>query len=118
MSNKSVVDDGFIMGLAKAIEGAEAKKTVKNDSKIRDVIIVYEVLSKIAKGKNVKVKYALHEPFISSGYVEVNGKNIEIIDPSAFADCGLLAETYECYPKIDGTVTMTFGFNNLMVKGN
>lgn len=66
-----------------------------------------ELLKNAAKGG--KITYDC-KPDRKTGCVTVIGKNIMFDNSSAFMDVVDLANTFEVFPKVDGTIQMDFTF--------
>ncbi len=110
-------DDKISKEILKKIKEDLAKPTVDIPEKEEQVKKVYEVMKKISKGKDFDIRYGLHDPFPSSGYVAFEGKSIEIKDPLVFSEVSKYAANLNIYPKTNGNVCLDLGFNGLAKKG-
>lgn len=91
--------------------------SVTSPDRARAVLFVYNTLKRsFSRQSNIKVTYALNEPFVSMGSVTVSGKNIEFKKPKLFMKAVEASDNFEVYPKTDGTVDMNFTFHNLTIQ--
>ncbi len=103
--------DGII--LAEQVKAEEMCKEIIDPNKLRAVAYTYKLMRYLTKGTKAKVKYELHEPFMSMGTVSVVGASITITKSKLFVKAAELASNFEVYPKTNGTVQMNFTFHGL-----
>lgn len=106
--------DSIVTTVATVAAIDDGKTSVINPYKIRQVLYTYKVLKYLVKDtKSAKVSYELHKPYKSTGSVSVIGRNLSFRKPEWFMQAVELANNFEVYPKIDGTVQMNFTFHGL-----
>ena len=107
--------DAILLALGEQIEADESRTSVLNPVRMRELLYTYKALKLLVRGSSAKVTYKLHQPFQSMGSVSVTGKEILMQNPVNFIRAAKFASNVEAYPKIDGTVCMTFTFHGLTV---
>ena len=105
--------DDLILKFGKMVQEDEAKRTTPDEEREQMVKDVCEITQEIVTGENVKVTYKLHEPFPSSGYVEVRGKDITVKRPDILAEIMKLAVNIDVCCLANGDVVMNIGFSGL-----
>lgn len=106
--------DSIVTTVAEEAAIEDSKTSIIVPYKIQQVLYTYKVLKYLTKGiKGAKVSYELHEPLRSMGSVSVIGKDLVYRNPMWFMKAMELANNFEVYPKIDGTVQMNFTFHGL-----
>lgn len=110
-------DDKILKEILKKVKEELKNPTVDIPEKEEQVKKVYEVMKKISKGKDLDIRYSLHDPFPSLGYVTIEGKSIEIKDPFVFSEVSKCAANINIYPKTNGKVCLDLTFHGLAKKG-
>lgn len=106
--------DFLTNALAEKIEAEHSKTSMVNIARIQRVSYVYKVMKYLTRGQvGVEVRYALHTPYHSMGYVSVVGKKLVFRKPEWFMKAVELSNNFEVYPKTNGTVQMNFTFHGL-----
>lgn len=108
--------DTFIKGLGSLIKEQEKGIFVTNSECLKRIEIVYCAVKYGIGGKNLKVLHELNKPFMGSGAVSVIGKDIRVISPKLFVKASQFVDSFEVYPKVNGTVQLDFGFDGLVKK--
>ena len=96
--------DTFIKELGSLIKEQEKGVFVINPECLRRIEFVYRAVKSEVKGKSIRVLHELNKPFMGSGAVSVVGKDIRIVNPELFVKAARLADSFEVYPKTNGTV--------------
>lgn len=109
----SEIDDDLIMTVASIVQFYESQPHVNDKEREELVKRTYELVKSTACGKKVKVKCILHEPFPSSGNVQVSGMRVTFRDSKKFAMAMEMADGFEIETKTNGPVSMNFYFNHL-----
>ena len=97
-------------------EMLEYEKTVTevNADALHRILDAYETMV-LLYGKE-QVRIHLMEPLRFSGSVSVNGGTLCNVDHTEeFAQILAQADTFEVYPKVDGTLEMVFGYDDVMI---
>lgn len=115
MDNEKELDNA-ISRLGKIISEGEVGAHIANLDKDVQVQEVFRIMKRIVSGEDIRIECELHEPFVSSGAVMIVGKEVEVSDPTAFAQAAALATNFEVYPKVDGKIQMNFSFDGLTRK--
>lgn len=110
-------DNKISKEILKKIKENLANPTVDIPEKEEQVKNVYEVMKKISKGEDLDIRYGLHDPFPSLGYVSFEGKSIEIKDPLVFSEVSKCAANLNIYPKTNGKVCLDLTFHGLAKNG-
>ena len=55
-----------------------------NSKKVNQFGKIYELMKKLVKGEDAKIKRELHKPFPIAGTISITGEEIEIIQPQIF----------------------------------
>lgn len=106
--------DTLISTIGEAIEADESKPGVLNPIRLKQMQFSYSVLKYLSHGKNIKISYALHEPFKSMGSISVEGKSIDFTNAEWFSRVAEFASSTEIYPLVNGNVRMTLTFHGLI----
>lgn len=77
---------------------------------------VYNAIQAISKGSHVKMTYGINEPFVGSGFIRIEGKNIVLKNTKVFTRAAKLASNFEVYPLVNGNVRMAFTFDGLTLR--
>lgn len=109
--------DELLLPAAEEVAEDELGIHVTNPRRMQELMAVYKLMQHMTRGASAKVSYKIHEPFTSMGSVSVTGKVIPVKKPELFLRAASLASNFEVYPKVDGTVMMTFTFHGLTRKG-
>lgn len=110
--------DTFIKGLGSLIKEQEKGIFVTNPECLKRIEFVYRAVKYGIRGKKLKVLHELNKPFMGSGAVSVIGKDIRVTNPELFVKASKLADSFEVYPKVNGTVQLDFGFDGLVKKAS
>lgn len=105
--------DSIVLSMAEQADEEDKGNAINNPKKIKMVLETYKALSKIAKGKGVKVGFRINEPYRSMASVSVVGKDIVFSDTETFYAAARLASNLDIYPKTDGTIKMDFTFHDI-----
>lgn len=105
--------DNLVTTVCDEIEIEDSKTSVINPVRVQQVLYTYKVMKYLTKGTKSEVKYVLHEPFKSVGYVSVTGSNLEFRNAGWFVKAVELASNFEVFPKTNGTVEMNFTFHGI-----
>lgn len=105
--------DEIIENLRPYIESDEAKVTLLNMDRLRQLEFTYLVMQYLTKGTDANVTYKLYEPFKTMGSVFVEGKLLEFDRPKWFARAAELASNVDIYPLTNDAVRLTFTFHGL-----
>ena len=105
--------DDFIDAISDELEVDEAKTTILNINKLKQIKFVYSMLKYLTSKTDAVVSYKLYEPFKTMGSVSVEGKSIEFYNPEWFARVAEFASNTEVYPLAKNRVRLTFTFHGL-----
>lgn len=99
----------------------ETKKTsvlgAANEERILQVLYVYKAMQYLTKNqKRVKVSYKMNDPFKGMGVVSVIGENVKFSDNQLYEEAIMLANNFEVYPKVNGTIQINFTFYGILNK--
>lgn len=108
-------DDAIIEALGQLIEESESGTSALNTETLLKIKKVYGLMSKEFAGTGVRVKYGLHDPYPSMGFVELEGSNISFENTDVLRKCMELASNTECYSLLKHEVRFTFTFHKLTV---
>ena len=73
-----------------------------NSKKVNQFGKIYELMKKLVKGKNAKIKRELHVPFPSAATMTIIGKKLKISEPFVFISLvRKYATEIEIYPEGD-----------------
>lgn len=108
--------DTFIKGLGSLIKEQERGIFVTNPECLKRIEFVYRAVKYGIRGKRLKALYELNKPFMGSGAVSVIGNDIRVTNPKLFVKASQFADSFEVYPKVNGTVQLDFGFDGLVKK--
>lgn len=103
--------DETLSALGEDIEYQETGVLMTDPRKMRNLMVVYKLLKYITTGRNLKITYAMNQPYKTMAYVSVNGKSVSFRNTGWFIAACKIASNVEFYPKTDGTVQVTFTFN-------
>lgn len=92
---------------------ASEQPMMLNPNRFREFALVYKMLRDAFKGTDTIVTYKINEPFKSMGSISVIGENIIYTNPKVFLTAVKHASNFDSYPKIDGTVQITFTFHGM-----
>lgn len=85
-----------------------------NPDRVYHVLYVHKLLRHLMNGvRGVRVSYEVCKPYKEMGSVSVIGKRIPFTNSGLFMKAVELADNFEVYPKINGTVQMNFTFHRL-----
>ena len=107
--------DSIVLGIAAEIENDESRTSIVNPPQIRKLSLAYRLLNDTFINEDVSISYKLHDPFQSMGSISVTGADITARQTNSFARAVELSSNVDIYPKVDGTVCMTFTFHNLTI---
>ena len=105
--------DDFIDAISDELEVDEAKTTILNINKLKQIKFVYSMLKYLTSGTDAVVSYKLYEPFKTMGSVSVEGKEIEFQNPDWFSKISKFASNIEVYVLAKNKVRLTFTFHGL-----
>ena len=105
--------DDFLDAVSDEFEEDEAKTTILNVNKLKQVKFVYSMLKYLTSGTDAIVSYKLYEPFKTMGSVSVDGKEIEFQNPEWFSKISKFASNVEVYVLAKNKVRLTFTFHGL-----
>ena len=105
----------FAESIGALMQKQESRPSVVNPKRIREMLIVYEVLKKITKGRDIEVTYRVHEPFSSVGVISIVGKEISFSNIDAFDKIKTVVSNFEIYPRVSGVIQMNFDFHGLTI---
>ena len=103
----------FAESIGALIQNQERRPSVVNPKRVREMSIVYEVLKRITKGRDIEVTYRVHEPFSSVGVISIVGKEISFSNIEAFDKIKAVVSNFEIYPRVSGVIQMNFAFHGL-----
>lgn len=106
--------DNIVVTIGEAIEIDEEKPAVLNPIKIQQMQFAYGVIKYLTRNADVKLSYALNEPFKSMGSISVEGKDLTFTNAEWFARACEFASNTEVYPLTNGNVRMTLTFHGLV----
>lgn len=106
--------DNVVVTVGEAIIADESKPAVINPIKIQQMQFAYGVLKYLTRDSDVKLTYALHEPFKSMGSISVEGKNLVFTNSEWFSRAAEFASNTEIYPLTNGKVRLTLTFHGLV----
>ncbi len=94
----------------------EQRTSVLNLAKLAKIEAAYALLRALTRDmEGVRLTYALHEPFKSTGFISLEGESLEFYHLPLFSRAAGLANNIEIYPLIGDRVRMTFTFLGLTV---
>lgn len=105
--------DSLVIALGEAVAEDESRMSIINPMKLRQISLAYKVLKYIMRGTDAKVTYQLHQPFHSTGFVSVVGKEIRFQHPTWMVKLAELASNVEVYPLTGGNVRLNYTFHGL-----
>ena len=105
--------DEIIEKLRPDLEADDAKISVLNDDRMRQLEFTYLVMRYLPQGTDAVVSYKLNEPFKTMGSVSVEGKSLEFDNPKWFSRAAEFASNTEVYPLANDRVRLTFTFHGL-----
>lgn len=89
--------------------------SLANPQRYKEFVWAYGLVkSGLRDAPGIKLSYRINEPFAGYGSVTVTGGFVDI-DPKVLSKVGELANSLSVTPKTNGTVEVSFGFNNLAV---
>ena len=92
----------------------EQRTSVLNLAKLAKIEAAYALLRALTRDmEGVRLTYALHEPFKSTGFISLEGESLEFYRLPLFSRAAALADNIEIYPLIGDRVRMTFTFLGL-----
>lgn len=107
------VDELILDEITEAITKESVGQFAAVPRRVKRLLSVYNGLRRILEGKNVKVTYELHKPYVSMGSITITGKEIGITDPVFFMDALKFADNLDVYPKTDDSMCLEFTFHGL-----
>lgn len=105
--------DNLITTIGDEAAADNSKTAIINPIRVKQILYTYKVMKYLTKGTKATVKYALHQPFRSVGYVSVTGTNLVFKNAEWFVKAVELASNFEVFPKTNGTVEMNFTFHGI-----
>lgn len=100
--------------LSKEIEKASMIGDV-NVERLSHVLYVYAAMKMLTKGlKGTKISYKLNKTFKGMGSVSVVGTKLEYSNSELYTEAMNLADNFEVYPKVNGTVQINFTFYGIL----
>lgn len=105
--------DEIIEKLRPDLEADDAKISVLNDDRMRQLEFTYLVMRYLTHGTDAVVSYKLYEPFKTMGSVSVEGKSLEFDNPKWFSRAAEFASNTEVYPLANDRARLTFTFHGL-----
>lgn len=106
--------DSVIVTVGGAILEDESRPAIVNPIKIQQMQFAYGVIKYLTKNSDVKLTYALHEPFKSMGSISVEGNNLVFTNSEWFSRAAEFASNLEVYPLANGKVRLTLTFHGLV----
>ncbi len=106
--------DNVVVTVGEAIEVDESKPAVLNPIKIQQMQFSYGVIKYLTQNTDIKLSYALNEPFKSMGSITVEGKCLTFTNSEWFARAAEFASNTEIYPLTNGKVRLTLTFHGLV----
>lgn len=106
--------ENIIAILKKQMEKDGGNVSIVAPAQMQRLANTYRTVKRMTNGiKGVKVLCEVNEPFTSMGSISVIGRNIAFNNPELFMRSVKAANSFEVYPKTDGTVQMNFTFHGL-----
>lgn len=105
--------DNLITTIGDEAAADNSKTAIINPIRVKQILYTYKVMKYLTKGTKATVKYALHQPFRSVGYVSVTGTNLVFKNAEWFVKAVELASNFEVFPKTNGTIEMNFTFHGI-----
>lgn len=106
--------DNVVVTVGEAIAEDENKPAVLNPIKIQQMQFSYGVIKYLTQNTDIKLSYALNEPFKSMGSITVEGKCLTFTNSEWFARAAEFASNTEIYPLTNGKVRLTLTFHGLV----
>lgn len=106
--------DNVVVTVGEAIAVDEDKPAVLNPIKIQQMQFSYGVIKYLTQNTDIKLSYALNEPFKSMGSITVEGKCLTFTNSEWFARAAEFASNTEIYPLTNGKVRLTLTFHGLV----
>lgn len=107
--------DGLILDIAYTAAEEDRRTAIINMPRIQQVLLAYNALKYMTKGKNVKVTYKLQSPYKNVGCVTVTGSDLLFDKSDWFVKIAGIASNLDIYPRKDRTVRMDFSFYGLTI---
>lgn len=96
------------------VEKSEGRSSILDPMRYRQIDFSFEVIRRLTKDNpDVRVFYKLHEPFNSTGYIALEGKDLRFLGSKWFSRAASFADSVEVYPLVNGNVRMNLTFNGL-----
>lgn len=108
--------DELIETLGRWIMEDEAKIGVLNPMWFKRFQFAHGVIKQLTEGTDMKVTYAVHQPFREMGYICVEAESLEFLNCKWLARAIEFATNVEVYPMSNGMVRLVLTFHGL-VKG-
>ena len=108
------IDGALLDQVCEMIHKEEDRTAILNLQRLQQMRLAYAIIQKAVRSmKGVKITFKQNEPYKSTGYIALEGENLEFDKPDLFAFAMSLADNTEIYPLVKNKVHMNLTFHNL-----
>ena len=108
--------EAFEKEIAELVAKDEAGVHVVNPDRFQVFRTAYEMVRSCVDGKDVKVDFRMNEPYPSSSYIFIEGKNVTTKDTGTLMRAMRTVSNIDIYPMTNGKVHIDLGFNGMTRK--
>ena len=108
--------EAFEKEIAELVAKDESGVSVANPERFHLFRTAFEMVRSCFEGEDVKVDFRMNEPYPSSSYIFIEGKNVTTKDAGTLMRAMRMASNIDIYPMTNGKVHIDLGFDGMTRK--